>query len=150
MAEESNDTADRPAPPVNDGVPGDGSRAFFYDSDALPYETNETYSTMLPEEQREEFLDAVGRDMLSTTILLSPTMTVTRVRVGPGAKVSPHRHGTNQITYVLSGSLRYGRRVTTAGQGFYSPNKKYTWIAGDEGAEWIEIHDGLPAPYQLD
>ncbi len=134
----------------NEGVPGDGSKAFFYDSDRLRYETNETYAGMMPEADREPFLDAVGRDMLSTTILLSPTMTVTRVRVGPGAKVAPHRHGTSQITYLLSGSLAYGRTVTKAGQGFYSPNKKYTWTAGDEGAEWIEIHDGIPAPYQLD
>ena len=134
----------------NEDVPGDGSKAFFYDSDALRYETNETYAQMMPEAMRDEFLDCVGRDMLSTTILLSPTMTVTRVRVGPGAKVSPHRHGTKQITYVLSGSLQYGKRVTKAGQGFFSPNKKYTWIAGPEGAEWLEIHDGLPEPYKLD
>ena len=134
----------------NDEVPGDGSKTFLYDSDTLRYETNETYAQMMPEGMREEFLDCVGRDMLSTTILLSPTMTVTRVRVGPGAKVAPHRHGTNQITYVLSGSLQYGKRVTKAGQGIYSPNKKYTWIAGPDGAEGLEIHDGLPEPYKLD
>jgi predicted metal-dependent enzyme (double-stranded beta helix superfamily) len=104
----------------------------------------------MPEEERETFLDAVGRDMVSTLILQSPTLSMVRVRVGPGAKVTPHRHGTNQITYILSGSLRYGKRVTHAGQGFYTPNKRYTWTAGDEGAEWIEIHDGLPLPYKLD
>lgn len=134
----------------NESVPGDGSKAFFYDSDELTYEKNEVYSLMLPEEERETFLDAVGRDMVSTLILQSPTLSMVRVRVGPGAKVAPHRHGTNQITYILSGSLRYGKRVTEAGQGFFTPNKRYTWTAGDEGAEWIEIHDGLPLPYKLD
>ncbi|HVV30591.1 MAG TPA: cupin domain-containing protein [Mycobacteriales bacterium] len=134
----------------NDNVPGDGSKMFFYDSDTLPYEKNETYAQMLPEEERETFLDAVGRDMVSALILQSPTLSMVRVRVGPGARVQPHRHGTNQITYVLSGSLQYGKRVTHAGQGFFSPNKKYSWVAGDEGAEWIEIHAGEPLPYKLD
>ncbi|MBL7502137.1 cupin domain-containing protein [Frankia sp. CNm7] len=131
-------------------MPGDGTKMFFYDSDTLPYRSNEEVSQWLPEEQRGDFLDAVGRDLLSTTILLSKSLTVVRSRVGPGARVKPHRHGTNQITYVLSGELRYGARITRAGQGVFSPNQKYTWTAGPEGAEWIEIHDGLPAPYQLD
>ncbi|MDT3443261.1 MULTISPECIES: cupin domain-containing protein [unclassified Pseudofrankia] len=146
MSEASEERAGHP----NEGVPGDGARMFFYDSNTLPYRSNQELSEWLPEEQREVFLDAVGRDMLSTTILLSPTMTVVRSRVGPGAQVRPHRHGTHQITYVLSGELRYGRRVTRAGQGVFTPNQKYTWVAGPEGAEWIEIHDGTPKPYDLD
>jgi hypothetical protein len=135
---------------TNDLVPGDGSRMFFYDSDTLAYEKNEVYAQMLPEDERDTFLDAVGRDMVSTLILQSPTLSMVRVRVGPGAVVKPHRHGTNQITYVLSGELRYGARVTRAGQGTFSPNQRYSWVAGPEGAEWIEIHDGQPLPYKLD
>ncbi|MBL7488240.1 cupin domain-containing protein [Frankia sp. AgB1.9] len=134
----------------NEGVPGDGAKMFFFDSNTLPYRSNEEVAHLLPEDQRDEFLDSVGRDLVSTTILYSPTMTVVRSRVGPGALVRPHRHGTNQLTYLLAGELRYGRRVTRAGQGVFSPNQKYTWVAGPEGAEWIEIHDGHPKAYQLD
>jgi hypothetical protein len=145
------DAADEQPPAhTNEGVPGDGSKMFFYDSNSLTYRTNEELSGWLPAEQRAEFLDAVGRDMLSTTIVYSPTMTVVRSKVGPGARVHPHRHGTHQLTYVLAGELRYGRRVTRAGQGVFSPNQRYSWVAGPEGAEWIEIHDGQPKPYQLD
>jgi len=48
---------------------------------------------------------------------------------------------------VLRGSLRYGNRVTSAGMGYYSPNTPYAWTAGDDGAEWIEIHAGQPQAY---
>jgi hypothetical protein len=65
----------------------------------------------------------------------------------PGEKVKPHRHGTHQITYVLRGELRYGNRVTSAGMGYYSPDTPYAWTAGDDGAEWIEIHAGQPQAY---
>jgi hypothetical protein len=54
----------------------------------------------------------------------------------------PHRHGANQLTYVLKGSLFYGRREATAGKGYYSPNRNYTWTSGPEGAEFLEIADG--------
>ena len=128
----------------------DGNRVFFYDSNTLTYNRNEVYAEMMPEDERETFIDAVGRDMTSCLILQSPTLSMVRVRVGPGAKVKPHRHGTNQITYVLSGSLHYGNRVTRAGGGHFTPNQKYTWTAGPEGAEWIEIHAGEPLPYTLD
>jgi hypothetical protein len=28
--------------------------------------------------------------------------------------------------------------------GYFSPDALYSWRAGDEGAEWIEIHAGEP------
>jgi hypothetical protein len=31
--------------------------------------------------------------------------------------------------------------------GYYSPDRLYAWTAGDEGAEWIEIHAGQPQAY---
>ena len=27
--------------------------------------------------------------------------------------------------------------------GFFTPDMLYAWRAGDEGAEWIEIHSGI-------
>jgi hypothetical protein len=27
--------------------------------------------------------------------------------------------------------------------GFFTPDALYAWRAGDEGAEWIEIHSGI-------
>jgi hypothetical protein len=48
---------------------------------------------------------------------------------------------------VLKGSLISGLRVTSAGMGHYGPDRRYSWRAGDEGAQWIEIHAGLPGTF---
>ena len=36
---------------------------------------------------------------------------------------------------------------TGAGMGYFSPDALYSWRAGDEGAEWIEIHAGEPGVF---
>ncbi len=28
--------------------------------------------------------------------------------------------------------------------GYFSPDRTYSWTVGDEGAEWIETHAGMP------
>ena len=58
--------------------------------------------------------------------------------------MKPHRHGTQQVNYVLRGELNYGNHKLTAGMGAFTPDTLYAWHAGDEGAEWIEIHSGSP------
>ena len=30
-----------------------------------------------------------------------------------------------------------------AGMGYFTPDIPYSWRAGDDGAEWIEIHSGV-------
>ena len=42
-----------------------------------------------------------------------------------------------------SGELRFGNQRLTPGMGYFSPDALYSWTAGDEGAEWIEIHSGI-------
>lgn len=61
----------------------------------------------------------------------------------PGERVQPHRHGTYQVNYVRKGELRFGSQVVGPGMGYFSPDALYSWTAGPEGAEWIEIHDGI-------
>ena len=65
----------------------------------------------------------------------------------PGEAVKPHRHGTYQVNYVLRGELLFGNQRVGPGMGYFSPDMLYSWRAGEEGAEWIEIHSGLGGIY---
>jgi hypothetical protein len=123
------------------------TRAFFYSIDELPTQSIAEMAVGLDDKLAEGLLELFGRDLLTKTILQSPRLSVYHEVVGPGQKVKPHRHGTHQITYVLRGSLNYGNRTTSAGMGYYSPNRRYSWTAGDEGAEWLEIHAGEPQAF---
>jgi hypothetical protein len=115
---------------------------FFYDVAELP---GYTIAEMIGEApDREMLCDVFGRDLVTKTILLSDRLSVFYETANPGERVKPHRHGTHQLTYVLRGELIYGNRRTTAGMGHFNPDTLYAWRAGDEGAEWIEIHAGLP------
>ena len=65
----------------------------------------------------------------------------------PGEQVKPHRHGTYQVNYVLRGELMFGSQRVGPGMGYFSPDALYSWRAGSEGAEWIEIHSGIGGIY---
>lgn len=144
MAEQPESAAaTEPAPVGPDQGP---AKPFFYSVAELP---SQSMAEMMDasgagDEEKQKMFDLFGRDLVTTTILVSPALSVFHEVAKPGEKVKPHRHGTHQITYVLRGSLRYGNRETTAGMGYFSPDKNYSWTAGDEGAEWLEIHAGLP------
>ena len=113
-------------------TPQDPTRPFFYSVGKLPSFTiaEMVKEQELDDEEATKLFELFGRDLLTTTILASPELSVFHEVVGPGERVRPHRHGTTQITYVLKGELRYGNRVTTAGMGYFSPNKPYSWTAG--------------------
>jgi hypothetical protein len=127
----------------------DELRPFFFSIDDIPaYSIVEMMEQAdVSEDDKQKAYDIFGRDLLTKVILQSPTLSVYHEQANTGEKVKPHRHGTHQITYVLRGSLHYGNRVTTAGMGYYSPDRTYSWTAGDDGAEWIEIHAGEPQAY---
>ena len=115
---------------------------FFYDTAALP---GYTIVEMVGDgEDAAPIIDAFGRDLVTKSILQSPHLSVYHESAKPGERVKPHRHGTHQLTYVLRGELIYGNQRTSAGMGAYSPDTIYSWRAGDDGAEWIEIHAGEP------
>jgi hypothetical protein len=115
---------------------------FFYDTAELP---GYTIAEMMGDSpQAEEYFDLFGKDLVTKTILSTPQLSVFHESAKPGERVKPHRHGTHQITYVLSGELIYGNRRTGPGMGYFSPDTLYSWRAGEEGAEWIEIHAGPP------
>jgi|SRR4051812_24068052 hypothetical protein len=89
-------------------------------------------------------IELFGRDLVTRTIVQSPNLAVFHETADPGETVKPHRHGTLQVDYLLRGELRFGSRRLTAGMGCVIPDTLYSWVAGDEGAEWIEIHAGEP------
>ncbi len=117
-------------------------RQFFFDVSELEGRTN---AEILGEsEQAEQFYAVFGRDLVSKAILQSPELSVYHATAQPGEHVKPHRHGTHQLNYVLKGELIFGRRHVGPGMGFFTPDLLYTWKAGEEGAEWLEIHSGQP------
>jgi len=120
-------------------------RPFFYDIAQLPGYTIEEMAG--DGEGAQEMYDLFGRELVTKTILMSPKLSVFHESAKPGERVKPHRHGTHQLTYVLRGELIYGNQRTGAGMGYFSPDALYSWRAGDEGAEWIEIHSGLGGIY---
>jgi hypothetical protein len=120
----------------------DGLEPFFYDVAALP---GHTIVDLVGE--NEELIDLFGRDLVTKTIVQTPELSVYHESARPGERVKPHRHGTLQLTYVLRGELIYGNRRVGAGMGYVSPDRLYSWRAGDDGAEWIEIHSGAPGIY---
>jgi hypothetical protein len=130
-------------------VADDEPRPFFFSIEDIPaYSIAEMLEpTETPDAEKQRLYGIFGRDLLTKVILQSPQLCVYHEDAKPGEKVKPHRHGTHQITYVLRGSLHYGNRVTSAGMGYYSPDTPYAWTAGDDGAEWIEIHAGQPQAY---
>jgi hypothetical protein len=127
----------------------DELRPFFFSIDDIPaYSIAQMLEQSgVSDEEKQKAYDIFGRDLMTKVILQSPNLSVFHEEAEPGEKVKPHRHGTHQLTYVLRGSLHYGNRVTAAGEGYFSPDRLYAWTAGDDGAEWIEIHAGQPQAY---
>jgi hypothetical protein len=120
-------------------------KQFFFDIDEIPGQTNEELLADWP--NADELFELLGRDLVTKFIVQTPELSVNHERAKPGEQVKPHRHGTYQVNYVLRGELIFGNRHLTAGQGFFSPDMLYSWRAGPEGAEWIEIHSGLAGIY---
>jgi hypothetical protein len=118
-------------------------RQFFFDVSELPGQTNAELFREV--EGADQLLEVLGRDLVTKTILGSPALSVYHETAQPGEQVKPHRHGTHQLNYVLHGELIFGRRHVSVGMGFFTPDLLYSWRAGDEGAEWLEIHAGQPA-----
>jgi hypothetical protein len=115
--------------------------AFIFDVTTIPGHTNVEMMGDSPES--EHFLDLLGRDLVTKVLVQTPKLCVYHETAKPGERVKPHRHGTYQVNYVLRGELQFGNQRVTAGMGYFSPDMLYSWRAGDEGAEWIEIHSGL-------
>jgi hypothetical protein len=112
----------------------------FFDTAQLPGYTIADMAGEGP--QAQEMIELFGRELVTKTILQSAKLSVFHEKAKPGERVKPHRHGTLQVDYVLSGELIFGNQRVSAGMGYVIPDTLYSWRAGDEGAEWIEIHAG--------
>jgi quercetin dioxygenase-like cupin family protein len=112
-------------------------KPFFYDLADLPDLSNAP--TPFSDEIARHFAGVGG---MVKQIINIPTLRVAYYKFEPGLRVPYHHHGANQVTFVLKGSLYYGgKKVTSAGMGFFTPAQDYAWVAGPEGAEILEIHD---------
>jgi hypothetical protein len=123
------------------GVDESTLKAHAFDVAGIPGHTNAELMGDLPE--AEELFQLLGRDLVTRTLVQTSKLSVYHETAKPGERVKAHRHGVYQVDYVLRGELRFGSRRVTAGMGFFIPDTLYSWVAGDEGAEWIEIHSGL-------
>lgn len=116
---------------------------FVFDVSSVPAHTNAELLSGSPD--AEHYFELLGRDLVTRVLVQSDRLCVYHETAKPGERVKPHRHGTYQVDYVLKGELRFGSQRVTAGMGYFSPDRLYAWTAGDEGAEWIEIHSGVGA-----
>lgn len=123
----------------------DAGRPFIFDVSKIAGQTNLELMGDAPE--AEQLLDLLGRDLVTRTLVQTPKLTVYHETAAPGESVKPHRHGTYQVSFVLRGELFFGSQRVGPGMGYFSPDKLYAWRAGDEGAEWIEIHSGAVGIY---
>jgi hypothetical protein len=124
-----------PAPP----------RPFVFNVADIPGHTNEELLGGSPD--ADQLLELLGRDLITRMLVQTPQLCVYHETAKPGEQVKPHRHGTYQVNYVLRGELLFGNQRVSAGMGYFSPDMLYSWRAGEEGAEWIEIHSGIGGIY---
>ena len=120
-------------------------RPFVFDVAELEGRTN--VDLMGDTEATRPFLELLGRDLVTRTIVQTEKLSVYHETAKPGEQVKPHRHGVYQLNYVLRGELIFGNQHVTAGMGYFTPDRLYSWRAGDDGAEWIEIHSGIGGIY---
>ena len=116
-------------------------RPFVFDVASVPGHTN---ADLLGHAENADFyFELLGRDLVTKALVQTPKLSVYHATAQPGERVKPHRHGTYQVNYVLRGELMFGNQRVTAGMGYFTPDMLYSWRAGADGAEWIEIHSGI-------
>jgi hypothetical protein len=116
-------------------------RPFVFDIAEIPGYTNA--DLLSGTDDADHYFELLGRDLVTRTLVQTPKLCVYHETAKPGEHVKPHRHGTYQVNYVLRGDLMFGNQRVTAGMGYFSPDMLYSWRAGPDGAEWIEIHSGI-------
>jgi hypothetical protein len=122
---------------------GDGERLRPFVFDVAEIEGYTNAQLLDGADGADEYLELLGRDLVTKPIVQTPKLCVYHETAKPGERVKPHRHGTYQVDYVLRGELIFGNTRVRAGMGYFIPDTLYSWRAGDEGAEWIEIHSGI-------
>jgi hypothetical protein len=116
-------------------------RPFVFDVGQIEGHTNAELLASFP--NADDMYELLGRDLVTKTLVQTPQLCVYHEQAKPGERVKPHRHGTYQVNYVLRGELIFGNQRVTAGMGYFTPDMLYSWRAGEDGAEWIEIHSGI-------
>ena len=128
-------------PMIEDAGTEAGTLACYFDVGTMTGYGDDELLASLSEDERELY-KGLGRVY---PIVLSPQMTVLKYVANPFAAIGPHHHGVNQLIYILRGELRMGTKTLKPGMGYYHPSKKYSWKAGAEGADFIEVYSGYPS-----
>ena len=123
----------------------DALRPYIFDVAKIDGHTNEEMMANL--DNSEELYELLGRDLVTKILVQTPQLCVYHESAKPGERVKPHRHGTYQVNFMLRGELIFGNQHVTPGMGYFSPDWLYSWRAGEQGAEWIEIHAGQGGIY---
>jgi hypothetical protein len=116
-------------------------RPFVFDIAEIPGHTNA--DLLADADDADYYFELLGRDLVTRTLVQTAKLSVYHETAKPGERVKPHRHGTYQVNYVLRGELVFGNQRVGAGMGYFTPDMLYSWRAGPDGAEWIEIHSGI-------
>lgn len=121
----------------------DFTKSFFFDiaKENFVHLADRITARCADPKEREWLIDLYGNMDISILVDI-PTMLVTYCKVPPDASVKPHRHGRNQFVLVIKGELHYGSQVIRPEMGYFGPDKFYSWKAGPQGCEFIEIMDG--------
>ena len=130
---------------IGGGVATDGTQTFFYDCEAIAAVDSVNLLHSMPEGLRGDFEEGYVDGAWMKVIVTSPHLTVMKYFAPAGSKVPPHHHGVHQMTYVLKGELHYGTEVAKPGMGLFTPGKRYSWKAGPEGVEFLDIFGGIPS-----
>lgn len=120
-------------------------RSYVFDVSTIDGQTN--YDLMKDYPDADNLFQLLGRDLVTRILVQTDKLAVYHETAKPGEQVKPHRHGVHQVNYVLRGELWFGNQRVGPGMGYFTPDMLYSWKAGEEGAEWIEIHSGTGGIY---
>jgi hypothetical protein len=97
---------------------------------ALSFIGNFDFEQLLAGNTTEVLLRHAGEDGFSLVF----------ARFSPGYLLPRHSHSADCTYYIISGSLRLGSQLLTAGDGFFVPaNRPYTYEAGEKGVDLLEF-----------
>jgi quercetin dioxygenase-like cupin family protein len=77
-------------------------------------------------------------------------MSLTVVHFSPGFLLPVHAHAGDCLYYILQGTIHFGSRVLSAGEGFFVPEAQpYAYRAGLDGVKVLEFRTGRLHDFQL-
>ena len=114
----------------------------FFDTEHMPGYTIADMAGEGP--QAQEMIELFGRELVTKTILQSAKLSVFHEKA-KARRTGESRTATEPCRSTTCSAASSSSAISrvSAGMGYaVIPDTLYSWRAGDEGAEWIEIHVG--------